>query len=199
MYPVMIDGPRVWLREFDDGDLDATMAIVGDPEVTKTLSFETPTSEEQAAVLATHLDKARSKPRVEYYLAAVEQGTGELIGMVRLTLAWPRAGDLGYIVRRDRWGLGYATEIATAMLDFGYGRLRLHRVQASCEPDNPSSERVLRKLGFSFEGRLRDHTVRGGSFHDSLQYSLLAPEWRQPRPEAPPSPPDESNQATVAG
>lgn len=192
MYPVMIDGPRVWLREFDDGDLDGAMAIVGDPEVTKTLSFETPTREEQAAVLAAHLDKARSKPRTEYYLAAAEQGTGELIGMVRLTLTWPRAGDLGYIVRRDRWGRGYATEISTAMLGYGFDRLRLHRVQATCDPDNLGSQQVLRKLGFRYEGRLRDHTFTAGAFHDSLQYSLLRPEWPPDRAGRP-------DEATVAG
>lgn len=42
MYPVALDGTRIYLREFQPDDLDDSMAIVGDPDVTTFLSFDTP-------------------------------------------------------------------------------------------------------------------------------------------------------------
>ena len=58
VYPVTIDGPRVRLRDFQDGDLDASMSIVGDPQVTWYLSFETRTREQQG-----HPAGRRHRPR----------------------------------------------------------------------------------------------------------------------------------------
>jgi hypothetical protein len=59
-----------------------------------------------------------------------------LIGFVRIGFGRNRSGELGYAIRREDWGNGYATEAASLMLDFGFRTLRLHRIQAACGPDN---------------------------------------------------------------
>jgi len=101
VYPVTIDGPRVQLRDFQDGDLDASLSIVGDPQVTWYLSFETRTREQQATLLAADLARARSDPRPDYYLAAIEKTTDTMIGVVRLAFDRPRTAELGYAIRHD--------------------------------------------------------------------------------------------------
>ncbi|HEY8527880.1 MAG TPA: GNAT family protein [Acidimicrobiales bacterium] len=192
MYPVTIAGPRVILREFEPDDLDPSMAVVGDDAVTRTLSFDSRTRDEQAARLADDIARARSEPRSDYYLAIVaregdapeapaEAGTpagGPLIGFVRLGLLAHRAGELGYALRRDRWGQGYAHEAARLMLDFTFTTVGLHRVQAACGPDNERSRALLERIGFRCEGRIRDHVFTNGAWRDSLLYSLLEHEWR---------------------
>lgn len=177
MYPMTIDGDRVRLRDFESGDLDACMAIVGDPEVTTSLSFDTRTRDEQSTILTSDIARARLQPRPDFYFAVVEKATAGLIGFVRLGLSRPRTAELGYAIRRDRWGLGYAVDAAIVMLKFGYGTLGLHRVEAACGPENVASQKVLSKLGFSLEGRLRDHVFTNGAWRDSLLYSLLVSEW----------------------
>jgi RimJ/RimL family protein N-acetyltransferase len=67
------------------------------------------------------------------------------------------------------------------MLDYGFNTLGLHRVQAACGPDNTASLRVLAKLGFQYEGRMRDHVFTNGAWRDSLLYSLLDEEWTHSR------------------
>jgi ribosomal-protein-alanine N-acetyltransferase len=177
VYPVTVDGPRVRLRDFQEDDLDGCMSIVGDQKVTWYLSFDTRTRDQQATLLAADIARAQSDPRPDYYLAAIEKTTDTMIGFVRLGSDRPRTAELGYAIRHDRWGKGYATEISAIMLDFGFTNLGLHRIQAACGPDNTASQKVLAKLGFQYEGRMRDHVFTDGAWRDSLLYSLLDNEW----------------------
>jgi RimJ/RimL family protein N-acetyltransferase len=57
----------------------------------------------------------------------------------------------------------------------------MHRIQAACGPDNRSSQRLLARLGFTPEGRIRDHVFTNGAWRDSLLYSILEHEWQDMR------------------
>lgn len=178
MYPVTIAGERISLRDFAPGDLDPSMAIVGDDRITRSLSFDSRTRDVQRRRLAEDIARARGDPRPDYYLAIVTNEAELLIGFVRLGLLAHRGSELGYALRRDHWGRGYATEAGALMLDHAFARLGIHRVQAACGPDNEPSKRVLDRLGFRYEGRVRDHVFTNGAWRDSLLYSLLEHEWR---------------------
>jgi ribosomal-protein-alanine N-acetyltransferase len=177
VYPVRIVGERVVLRDVEPDDLDASLAVVGDPRVTRTLSFDPRSRKEQAARLAEDVERARTTPRSEYYLAITVGGSDRLSGFVRLGLGPHRSGELGYALRADCWHRGYASEAARLMLDFAFATLKLHRVHAACGPDNTASQAVLDRLGFTYEGRIRDHVLTGGAWRDSLLYGLLEQEW----------------------
>lgn len=180
---MLIEGKRVGLREFGLGDLEDTMAVVGDPRVTRYLSFDVKTREQQRALLAAQVERARLSPRLEYYLAATETSSSRLVGFVRLGLGAHRSAKLGYAVRFDCWGRGFATEAAGLLLNYGFRDLGLHRVTAACGPDNVGSIRVLEKLGYVYEGRLRDHVYTNGAWRDSLLYALLEDDY-QDSPES---------------
>src|SRR5262245_25378901 len=126
------------------------MAIVGDPDVTDFLSFDTRTREQQAELLAKDIQRAQSDPRPDYYLAIADRDTSQLIGFVRIALDAHQRGELGYALRKDRWGQGITTEACQLMLHFGFKTLGLHRIQAACGPDNTGSQKVLDKLGFAY-------------------------------------------------
>lgn len=177
MFPVVITGPRLTLREFQAKDLDASMAVVGDPEVTRTLSFDARSRTDQAERLTQDIARAQAEPRPDYYLA-IANSADVLVGFIRIGLGRDNSGELGYAVRREDWGKGYATEAATLMLDFGFETLHLHRIQAACGPDNHASQRLLARLAFTPEGRIRDHVLTNGAWRDSLLYSILEHEWR---------------------
>lgn len=180
MYPVRIGGERIALREFEERDLDASMAVVGDPDVTVFLSFDTRTREEQAERLAADIARAKTEPRPDYYLAIADRQTDELIGFIRIGLGGHRSGELGYALRKDRWRQGYTYEAAQLILAFAFEELGIHRIQAACGPDNLASQAMLRRLGFDYEGRLRDHVFTNGGWRDSLLYSAVSTEARSP-------------------
>ncbi len=177
-FPVELRTERLVLREFTDTDLSGVHTIVGDDRVTVWLSFDSRSREQAQAMLAGILARQRLVPRTEYYLAiATRETPGIVIGFVRLGLMGVKAGDLGYALHPDVQGRGYAREGVVAMLDFAFGALDLHRVVANIGPDNRASLRVVRGLGFTHEGTIRDHVFTNGGWRDSESFSLLAHEY----------------------
>lgn len=177
MYPVKLSGQQVTLREFDAYDEDAVLAIVGDDRVTAWLSYNSRTRDETRAMLAGAIERAQSDPRPDYYLAIVLPDAETLIGFARIGLDGVKAGKLGYALRPDHWGKGYATDAARTLLDFGFRDLGLHRMSVAIGPENTSSIAVAQRLGFQYEGRIRHHVHTNDEWRDSLLYSLLEPEW----------------------
>jgi len=173
MYPVKLRGQLVTLREFRLDDIDAAQHVVGDDEVTRWLSFDSRSPEATADMVTGAIERAKLTPRSEYYLAVADDDD-QLIGFARLGLGGVQAAKLGYAVRADQWGNGYATDACRILIDFAFGPLGLHRITAAIGPDNAASIAVVRKLGMEYEGRLRDHVHTNGNWRDSDLYARLA-------------------------
>ncbi len=112
---------------------------------------------------------------------AFHPDTGRMLGEVCLLR---RAGidalEVGYWLRLDALGQGFATEMTSAMVKSAFELDKVKRVDLMCSPENERSAAVARRLGFSLEGRLRDrqlapHLPRG----DLLCFTLLASEYPQ--------------------
>ncbi len=84
-----------------------------------------------------------------------------------------RSGEVGYSLARDCWNQGYATEALSAVLRFGFDVLKLNRIEAQHEADNPASGRVMEKCGMKFEGTLRSRIFNKGRFSDVRLYAIL--------------------------
>lgn len=103
------------------------------------------------------------------------------IGDIGLELTDERAGraDIGYWISSDRAGRGLMTEAATAVLDFAFNQVGVHRVELRAAPDNIASIRVAEKLGFIKEGLLRESGLGGtDQRHDHFLFALLADDAR---------------------
>ncbi len=100
MFPVVITSPRITLREIRADDLDTSMAVVGDPDVTRTLSFDARSQDDQAERLAQDIARAQCQIRPDYYLAFANDDD-TLIGFFRIGLGPDDSGERGYAVRRE--------------------------------------------------------------------------------------------------
>jgi RimJ/RimL family protein N-acetyltransferase len=176
---VTLTGDRVRLREFRLNDLDDADAILGDDRVTRWLSFDSRTREQQAKVLTGAIERAKHTPRTEYYLAITTHTDDRLIGFVRLGLGGVRAAKLGAAIAAGHWGHGYAHDATRTIIDFAFTTLELHRISGAIGPDNAASIALVTRLGFTQEGWLRDHVFTNGAWRDSILYSLLAHEWHR--------------------
>lgn len=174
---VKLAGTRVKLREFRLSDVDDTLAVIGDDRVTRFLSFDSRTRVQAEAMIEGTIERTLQAPRAEYYLAVTPLGNDRLVGFVRLGLTGVKAAKLGYAITADHQGNGYATDAARTMLHFAFDSLDLHRVTAAIGPDNTASVALVDRLGFTYEGTLRDHVFTNGAWRDSKLYSVLAPEW----------------------
>ncbi|WP_424217722.1 GNAT family N-acetyltransferase (plasmid) [Streptomyces sp. BI20] len=178
MYPIRLEGDRVVLREFRQDDVDDVLAVIGDDAVTASLSFDSRTRTQAAAMIEGTITRAQGVPRSEYYLAITPRGTDDtVVGFVRIAFAGVQAAKLGYAVAARWWGRGYATDAARVLTSYAFNSLGLHRVSAAIGPDNNASMAVAARLGMQREGVLRDHVHTGGVWRDSVLYSVLAHEW----------------------
>jgi len=175
---VVLTGRHTRLREFRSEDGSAAFSIVGDDQVTKFLSFDSRTPAAAQEMIDSAVERAKSRPRNEFYLAMTQIHDDALIGFCRLALSGVKAAKLGYAVAADQWGRGYASDAVSSMLNFAFDALSLHRVTAAIGPDNFASQAIVEKLGFVREGVLRDHVFTNDAWRDSVLYSLLRNEWK---------------------
>ncbi len=178
---VVIRTDRLVLREFDETDRQAVHSYASDPEVVRYMGWGPNTEEETKSFIRRSIDYQKEKPRQNYRFAITLRADDRLIGGCGLHVANPdnREGWLGYCLNRDFWRQGYATETAEALLEFGFQKLRLHRICATCDPANVASAHVLEKIRMQREGHLREHKWTKGRWQDSLLYAILENNWKK--------------------
>lgn len=146
---------RLLLRPLGTGDAEALAVINADPDVMRYIGNGTPRDLEQTEALVA---KAAAHWDVHGWgtFAVSEKGTGDLVGLG--ILAEPTflpeimpVTEVGWRVKRDRWGRGYAPEAARAVIGFAFGELGLDRVVSCIHSENAASVRVAEKLGMTLE------------------------------------------------
>jgi ribosomal-protein-alanine N-acetyltransferase len=172
---------RLLLREFREGDWKDIQRYAPDPKVVEFLPWGPNTLEQTREFVTKTVAEQRAVPRDTFNLAIVLRKSGRVIGGVRIGIrsVKHRRGDIGYVLARDCWGKGYATEAARAIVAFGFTDLNLHRIYATCDVRNKASARVLEKAGMRREGRMRESAFLRGRWRDSLIYGVLEQEWKK--------------------
>ncbi len=161
---------RLILRPIELADVDAFARIHADAEVVRHIGDGATANHEETA---EWVERSISRNESEGFdrRAVILAGSGELIGWCGIAV-WDidgrRERELGYVLAREHWGSGYATEAAAAMRDRALGALGLRRLIALIAHGNEASEAVARRLGMAYE--------RDAPFHGRLVqlYSMEA-------------------------
>ncbi|MCB9848896.1 MAG: GNAT family N-acetyltransferase [Phycisphaeraceae bacterium] len=162
------------------GDALSIAAICEAPDVSaNTLTLPHPYTEADAHDFVDRVEAGmEAGNRVTFLIRRRADGAG--VGTIGLVLEPPHhRAELGYIIRLSERGQGYATEACRGVLAYGFGELGLHKITAAWFTDNPASGRILEKLGFHEEGRLREHFFRGGRWRDTVSVGLLRQEFER--------------------
>lgn len=149
---VTLQTPRLLLRPLEPGDVVALLAIFGDPEV---MAYSDDGVRENTWVEGWILRELEHQQRHGFGRYAVtERDSRALMGYCGLEIEELEGRieiALGYRLARARWGSGYATEAARAVLEYGLQHLGLTRIVARIDPSNRASVRVAEKLGMRLE------------------------------------------------
>lgn len=163
---------RLTLRCFKESDLAPYAALNTDPEVVEHLGG--PVSREYTEEIAEWANGLYERERIG--LVAVERTEdGTFLGMCGLhhLEAYPNDIEIAWRFAREHWGHGYATEAASAWLDYGFNVKELRRVISVTDEANLRSVGVMKRLGMTF-----DHTARieeEGMEFDVVVYSIARP------------------------
>lgn len=178
--PFTLKTPRLALCFMEEAHLDGLYRIFSHPEVMRYWAWPAWERPEQAIeMLAGVQEGYRSGEALR--LAVELRAERTLIGTVSLFhFHTPsRRAELGYALGRPYWGAGYMHEALQALLQYAFESLELNRLEADIDPLNLASARVLERLGFQLEGRLRERWIVNGETSDTWLYGLLRREWLQ--------------------
>jgi RimJ/RimL family protein N-acetyltransferase len=175
---VLLATERLRLRRFRAADADTLAAYRSDPEVARYQSWDAPFPLERARRLVAVL-AAGEPDRPGWFQYAVERAADRAhIGDVGVNLHENRMqAEIGFTVARPYQGQGYAAEAVRAVVGRLFAVRGLHKVSAECDARNVRSARLLERVGFTCEGRLREHTRAKGEWTDDLWFGVLAREW----------------------
>jgi RimJ/RimL family protein N-acetyltransferase len=168
---------RLNLREFVATDFAAVHAYSSDPRVTRYLFFGPRNEDSTAEYLEELLASQREQPRTRFELAVEEIASGKLIGACDLSVIESNVVDLGYMLGAEKWGKGYATEIALALVDAAFFDLHALRVISTVDVNNAASIRVLEKIGMRWEAVYRKHRRAKNRWWDCHLFTLPREVW----------------------
>jgi ribosomal-protein-alanine N-acetyltransferase len=176
-------GRRLNLRGPRADDAEAVFALFSDPEVMRYWSRPPMTGRSEAEGLIAEIGEGFAQRTLLNWVVTA-RADDAVIGTCTLFRFDPRhrRAELGYALRSDHWGRGYAAEAVSLALDWAFRTLGLHRIEADIDPRNDGSRRLLQRLGFASEGLLRERYFVGDAVSDTELFGLLAADWRQRSP-----------------
>ncbi len=174
-FPVLTT-ERLLLREIVPGDIDVVFKGLSHPEVIKHFGI-------------SFLTLSATQEQMDWYANMIKNDTGRcwaisspdnqiFYGVCTLNF-WKkehRKAETGYWIFPEYWGKGIVPEAMRSVFQYGFSEMNLHRISAEVEDDNRASISVLKKMGFVYEGTLRECEIKNGRFVNLDLYAFLKKE-----------------------
>jgi ribosomal-protein-alanine N-acetyltransferase len=177
----ILTGDGITLRELQLSDAPSLLAMLTTDEVTRFIS-PPPTTVDgfERFIRWTHQQRAAGKSLV---FGVVPAGMSTAVGLFQVKALAPdfSTAEWGFALGSPFWGTGLFVEAARLVLDFAFGTMEIHRLEARAAVQNGRGNGALRKLGAVREGVLRGSFLRHGQYHDQALWSILETDWWQAR------------------
>jgi RimJ/RimL family protein N-acetyltransferase len=171
---VKISAARLDVREFGPDDAGLVSAALTAGQLEALPPGAPPQVADVADWLASGVHRMRENG-VGVHLMMLDRASGAIFGGISLFHAdWEvRSAEIGYGVRADQRGKGYATEALVALARWALTEGGIQRVWLTANTDNLASVRVAEKAGFVREGTMRRAGAEEDGLHDLALFSLL--------------------------
>jgi RimJ/RimL family protein N-acetyltransferase len=169
---------RLVLRRYTHADIPDVLAFVSHPSVARVTADRIPATEDG---VRRYIDLQNSYQPFEkdkvFELAVERKEDGKVIGLLGLIRRDQGQGEMGWALGVEYRGQGYATEAASAVMDYGFRSLGLQRIHADAGIDNLPSQRLMERLGMRRETLPSGVVSEEGQWGDRIVYAILADEW----------------------
>ncbi len=118
---------------------------------------------------------------IEGQMYFIEKKDETKIGFMIHMLSGSEVPGIGYVIIPNERGNGYGTEAVKILIDYIFLSKNIVRITAKTHTDNIASQKVLEKAGFTKEGILRKEMFFRGKWNDSVIFSILREEWKEPK------------------
>jgi ribosomal-protein-alanine N-acetyltransferase len=157
-------------------DVPEIFTLAADPQIARYTSFFGQALHTSQQETRDFIERCLKMPRGEYGMAWVilEKYNNAIIGMISLFgySTVNRKAEFGYALSPTHWGHGIMTEVSKALIMYAFTELNLVRLQATVDPENGGSTRVLKKCGLKYEGLLHNYYIVNDACCDRAMYAL---------------------------
>ncbi|UYG97600.1 GNAT family N-acetyltransferase [Cytobacillus firmus] len=161
---------RLTIRKFKSEDWQAAYEYTSNPEVMRYIPEGVFTEETAKEFIRKNIEKA------DHFPVFIDGDI--LIGHIGFHKYFGNhTYEIGWVFNPKFYNKGYASEAAYAVLKYGFEKLGLHRIIATCQPENPPSYRVMEKIGMRREGFFKKCIPHGDEWWDEYYYAILKEEW----------------------
>ena len=160
------------IRSYREDDAESLARSAHNPRIARNMrdTFPYPYTLSDAHGWIAHT--LQQSPQVDFAIASET----EVIGGIGLKLQDDvnrRSAEIGYWLGEPFWGRGIATAALQALTEYAFAEFDLVRIYARVFEWNPASSRVLEKVGYVREGRLRSSVLKDGQIIDELLYAKI--------------------------
>lgn len=174
----ILETERLILRKICIDDAEDMFNYASDPQVSRYVTWPTHQTLEDTLNFLRFVEEQYAKHTMVNW-GIVLKDSNTFIGTVGY-VQWNKSSnwaEVGYALSREYWGQAIMTEALKPIIQVGFDQMGLNRVEARCNPKNIGSERVMQKVGMSFEGLSRQKLYVKGVYQDLKMYAVLKEDW----------------------
>ncbi|GGQ70193.1 GNAT family N-acetyltransferase [Streptomyces flaveolus] len=172
MEPQTLTTDRLVLRTVGPQDTEAVYAACQDPDIQRWTTIPSPYLPQHARGFTERL-VPDGWANDSMFTFGLFLPSGDLVGMLGLTMIAPGAAEIGFWGVKEHRGRGYVTEAASAVARWAFGQRAIDRLEWRAEVGNTASRAVAQRVGFTMEGTLRSAIHNNGTRRDCWIASLL--------------------------
>ncbi|KXY73615.1 MULTISPECIES: GNAT family N-acetyltransferase [Bacillus] len=168
---MFIEAERLLIRKFEFKDWEAVHEYTSDSNVMKYIPEGVFTEEDTRNFVYKNMgENAKNFPVIQ-----IDENI--LIGHIVFHKYFgEHTYEIGWVFNPKYFNKGYASEAAKAILKYGFKEMKLHRIIATCQPENTPSYRVMEKIGMRREGYFKKCIPHGNEWWDEYYYAILEEE-----------------------
>jgi len=159
-------------RRLEVSDVKHIMTWVNDPEVVKNLQhFSKKFIEKDELSYVKKILNSRN----DFVFSFFDKKTKEYVGQAGIhQISWEnKLARLSIIITKNQWNKGYAQEILPFLVNYGFKKIKLHKIWLMHWKENKKAGHLYKKLGFQKEGVLKDEYFWQGKYHDMVRMSII--------------------------
>lgn len=169
---ISFETPRLAVRPVEASDFEHAYRLLSDPEVMRYITTPFTTPEQMQERMDIWLGYAEKRPGFGTFVLT-QKSSGQFMGTC-VARQWeynPESADyeIGYVFLPEFWGQGYASELIPSLCAYCFERSNAEELMAITDPDNGTSQHLLKKSGFRYVG---DRETTFGKYNYSTEFRL---------------------------
>jgi len=165
-----LETKRLILRRYNESDLDAMYEIITDDRLSHYIKFPNLTKEEELECIKKWINEADNDKYEKWVIELKDKNVPIGTISVKIIAKQHNYCNVGYVIRYDYWGNGYAAEALEMISNYLLNDRNYYLVECSCNELNTQSSKVMIKAGFKKDGYTANRRLNNDGTYSGVEY-----------------------------